>query len=177
MIMNNNHHPLIELAKSAILNYLAGRNTEMPHNIDPEYLNERAGVFVTIMKNGELRGCIGTCAPTKLNIAQEVATNAVAAAFDDPRFEPVSGEEIEQLNFEISIMKKPELVKDISGLNPKIFGILVIASGSGRSGLLLPDIKGVDSVERQLAIACKKGGIDPDKEKILIYKFMVKKIS
>jgi AMMECR1 domain-containing protein len=85
-------------------------------------------------------------------------------------------------------LNEPELVKDIKELNPKKYGVIVKTfpiSPSGdvvfnghfvaKSGLLLPDLEGVDSVEQQISIACQKAGIDPEREKFLIYKFTVEK--
>lgn len=182
---------LVLLAKNAVENFVRGGGKIVSlDNLSEEFLERRAGAFVTITKNGQLRGCIGTYLPTKDNIAEEIIHNAIAAAAEDYRFGPIHEEELPYLSFSVYILNDPELVKDISELNPKKYGIIVktipIARLNGadvifnghsplKSGLLLPDLKGVDTTERQISIACQKGGIDPIKEKIFIYRFAAEK--
>jgi len=135
-----------------------------------------------------LRGCIGTYLPTRENIAKEIVSNAIAAATEDYRFEPIQKKELPYLKYTVYILSKPELVKDIKELDPKKFGIIVktipIASNRDvvfnghspyKSGLLLPGLEGIDTIEKQIAIACRKGGINPTKERIIIYRFKVEK--
>jgi len=148
-----------------------------------EFFKRKAGVFVTIytkyqIQNTkyELRGCIGTYLPTKENIAEEIIHNAIAVATEDYRFGPIQKEELPYLSYTVYILSQPELVKDIKELNPKNFGIIVkTAEMPFKSGLLLPDLEGVDTIEQQISIACQKGGIEPATEKIIIYKFTVEK--
>ena len=183
-------NPYILLAKSAIEIYIKeGKIISSPEDLPREFLTRRAGTFVTIMKNKELRGCIGTYLPTKINIAQEIIHNAVAAATEDYRFNPIQKTELPYLSYTVYILSEPELVKDINELNPKKFGIIVkttpfvypnedvVFDGHVpfKSGLLLPDLEGIDTIEQQISIACQKGGINPEKEKIIIYRFTVKK--
>jgi len=122
-------------------------------------LTGRAGCFVSLKKKGELRGCIGTIAPTTDSIEKEIIRNAVAACSEDPRFDPVDASELEDLSVSVDILGSPEAVSSKANLDPSRYGIIV-TSGFAR-GLLLPDLEGVDTVEKQLAIACRKGGIDP----------------
>lgn len=188
---------LASLAKQAVENYIKNRNIiSPPENLPDEFLNRKAGTFVTIEKNDELRGCIGTYLPTKESIAEEIIANAIAAATEDYRFGPIQKKELSSLSYTVYILSEPELVKDIEELDPKKFGIIVktrqIFSSKNlggqaendvvfnghlpyKSGLLLPDLEGIDTVEKQILIACQKGGIDPEKEKIVIYKFTVDK--
>jgi len=184
-----NHY--ISLAKQAIENYIKeGKIISLPEGLPEEFLTRKAGTFVTIMKDKDLRGCIGTYLSTRENIAEEIIHNAIAAATEDYRFGPVQAEELSYLSYTVYILSEPELVKDIKELDPKKYGIIVktmpITSPNGtdvifnghipyKSGLLLPDLDGVDTVEQQISIACQKGGIDPLREKILIYKFTVEK--
>jgi len=179
------------LAKQAIENYIKeGKIISLPEDLPEEFLTRKAGTFVTIEKDGELRGCIGTYLPTKENIAQEIICNAIAAATEDYRFGPVEKEELSSLSYTVYILSEPELVKNLKELDPKKYGIIVktmlITRPDGtdvvfnghipyKSGLLLPDLEGVDTIEKQISIACQKGGIDPLREKILIYKFTVEK--
>lgn len=182
---------ILEFTKRAVESYVkTGETISLDKGLDKEFLNRKAGVFVTILKDGDLRGCIGTYMPTKNNIAEEVISSAIAAASEDYRFGPIKKEELPYLSYEIYILEEPEPIKDIKELDPKKFGIVVKAmplsfptgidvalSGHMRlkSGLLLPDLDGVDTVEQQISIACQKAGINPLKEKISIYKFRAKK--
>lgn len=182
---------LVKLAKQTVEAYVKeGKIIEPPADLPEEFLKRRAGTFVTIQKNGNLRGCIGTYLPTKENIAQEVIRNAIAAATEDYRFGPIEERELSALSYTVYILSKPELVKNIKELNPKKYGIIVktipITKPNGtdvvfnghlsyKSGLLLPDLEGIDTIEKQISIACQKAGIDLRREKIIIYKFTVKK--
>lgn len=168
-------HPLVELARSAVENYVAG-GTEIavPFGFPKEFLNKKAGVFVTIEKGKELRGCIGTYLSCCQNIAEETICNAISAAVQDYRFGPIEKEELPHLSFTVYVLGEPELVRDQKELNPKKYGVIVKSSNRKRTGLLLPDLKGVDAVTDQISIACAKAGIDPS-EPIALYKFTVEK--
>lgn len=184
-------NPLVLLAKNAVESYIKeGKVIEVLENLPAEFLTKRAGTFVTIEKDGQLRGCIGTYLPTRINIAEEVIRNAIAAATEDYRFGPIEKEELSYLSYTVYILSYPEPVKDIKELDPKKFGIIVktgpftypdqenvVFDGviPYKTGLLLPDLEGVDTIEKQISIACQKGGIDPLREKIFIYKFTVEK--
>ena len=122
--------------------------------------SERAGVFVSLKKFGELRGCIGTTGPTTAMIADEIIQNAISAGLHDPRFDPVRSEELPDLVYSVDILGKPEPVKSRDELDPARYGVIV--RHGARSGLLLPDLDGVDTVSQQLAIACRKAGINPE---------------
>ncbi len=163
---------LVLLAKNTVENYIEkGEIISLPENLPEEFLIKKSGVFITIMKNKELRGCVGTYLPTKKNIAEEIIANAIAAATEDYRFGLIQKEELPELSYMVYILNKPELVKDIKELNPKKYGIIV--KSGPRTGLLLPDLEGIKTTEKQVSIACQKAGIDPAQEKILIYKFTV----
>ncbi len=120
----------------------------------------RAACFVSLHRHGDLRGCIGTILPTMASVAAEIIRNAVSACSEDPRFDPVSPEELEGLEISVDILGRPEPVRDAGELDPAAYGVIVTAGS--RRGLLLPDLEGVDTVTQQLAIACRKGGIRPD---------------
>jgi AmmeMemoRadiSam system protein A len=151
------------LARKAVVEYLLNyRLLKPPPNLPKEMLSRRAGVFVSLHhKNGSLRGCIGTYLPTQKNLAEEIIKNALSAAFRDPRFPPVTLEEIPSLVFSVDILSKPKPVPLNFPLNPKIYG-LIVSSTDGRSGLLLPDIEGVDTPEDQIRICKMKAGIWQD---------------
>lgn len=120
----------------------------------------RAGCFVSLKKHGELRGCIGTIAPVTESIEEEIIRNAIAACSEDPRFEPVEEDELAGLTVSVDILSAPEPVESREALDPSLYGVIV--TSGFRRGLLLPDLEGVDTVDDQLAIACRKGGIDPE---------------
>ncbi len=160
---------ILNLAKEAVETYVKERRVITPQNI-PEELNRRAGAFVTIKKHGELRGCIGTIQGTQPNLAYEIVQNAISSATQDPRFFPVSEEELPELQYSVDILNPPEKVKDISQLDPKVYGVIV--ERGWQRGLLLPDLEGVDTVEEQLRIAALKAGLSLD-EVENIYRFTV----
>ena len=167
-------HPLVFLAKQTVENYIKERKIiSLLEDLPKEFLERKAGTFVTIEKNSELRGCIGTYLPTRENIAEEVIYNAIAAATEDYRFGPIEDKELSSLSYTVYILNEPELIKDIKELDPKKYGIIV--KTETKTGLLLPDLEGVDTIEQQLSITCQKGGIDPNQEKFLIYKFTAEK--
>lgn len=166
--------PHIQLARQAVEEYfLSGLDIAPPHGLPKELTSQKGGVFVTIYNDHELRGCIGTYLPTKINLAEEIIANAITAATQDNRFRPITKEELPQLRYEVSILSQPELVDDLQELDPKKYGVIV--KSGHRSGLLLPDLDGVDTVMDQLAIASQKAGIDINKEKIEVYKFTTAK--
>ena len=174
-------NPYLLLAKQAIESYIKARKIiAPPEDLSKEFFERKAGVFVTIntkykIQNTkyELRGCIGTYLPTRINIAEEIIRNAIAAATEDYRFGPVQEKELSSLSYTVYILDKPELVKDIKELNPQKYGIIV--KTEIKSGLLLPDLDGVDTIEKKITICCQKGGIDPTKEKIFFYRLTTEK--
>ncbi|HHV78734.1 MAG TPA: AmmeMemoRadiSam system protein A [Firmicutes bacterium] len=161
----------VELAKRSLEHYLrTGEYLECPKNL-PEELRHRAGAFVSIHSHGELRGCIGTIAPTKDNVAEEIIQNAVSAGIDDPRFEPISLSELPELEFKVDVLSPMEPVSSVSQLDPCRYGVLV--KKGHRSGVLLPDLPGVNSVKEQLRIAKLKAGIHPDDSDVELFRFTV----
>jgi AmmeMemoRadiSam system protein A len=163
-------HGLVELARKSVEEFVRNREEiEVPETLPPE-MCEKAGVFVCIKKEGQLRGCIGTYMPCCNNIAHETLRNAIAAATQDPRFTPVREEELDLLSYSVDVLSPPERVSGKEELNHKIYGVIV-TSGQ-RRGLLLPDLEGVDSVEEQLRIARAKAGIEPEEE-VEIHRFRI----
>ncbi len=136
----------------------------------PTLDHHRAGCFVSLKRLGELRGCIGTIAPTTSSLTEEIARNAVAAASEDPRFDPLTVDELEGLEVSVDVLGHPEPITSRDQLDPAVYGVIVTAGF--KRGLLLPDLEGVDTVDSQIAIACRKGGIDPD-ESCRIERFTV----
>ncbi|GAB5046643.1 AmmeMemoRadiSam system protein A [Thermodesulfovibrio sp. TK110] len=166
-------HPYVELAKKTVEDYVkTGKIPAIPENIPPD-MKRKAGVFVSIKKKGQLRGCIGTFLPATENIYTEIVRNAVASATEDPRFPPVQPQELEDLEYSVDILSPPEPVKSLDELDPKKYGVIVIKGW--QKGLLLPDIEGVNTVDEQLRIAKLKAGIDPYDSQVEIYKFKVER--
>jgi len=164
-------HPVVKLAKETVESYIREGKIPKPKELTPE-MKEQAGVFVSIHKHGQLRGCIGTFEPTKKNVAEEIMGNAISSATRDPRFPPVSVSELPDLEYSVDILTQPEPVKDIKELDPKEYGVIV--ESGFRRGLLLPDLEGVDSVEEQIAICHLKAGIPPN-EPVKLYRFKVRR--
>lgn len=164
--------PQVELARKAIEAYInEGKRIAPPEGLPPEF-KETAGVFVSLHKGGQLRGCIGTFLPTKTNVAEEIISNAIESSTRDPRFPPLKKEEVPELEISVDVLTHPEPVANIDELDPKKYGIIV--SSAGRRGLLLPDLEGVDTPERQIAICRRKAWIGDD-EPIEIQKFRVRR--
>jgi len=162
-------HPLVSLAKEAVTNYVKNHKVIKPVDLTPE-MKGRAGVFVSLHKNGELRGCIGTIEPAQHNIAEEVIANAISSATSDPRFPPVTTRELQQLDYKVDVLTSPEPVASESELDPHKYGVIVEAGY--RRGLLLPDLEGVGTAQHQIEICYRKAGIKTD-EPVQLYRFEV----
>ena len=147
-----------------------GQKLELPSWVPEELLKTRAGAFVSVHKFGGLRGCIGTIAATKENLALEIIHNAVSAVSEDPRFEPVTQDELKYLDINVDVLGEAEKISSSAELDVKKYGVIV-QSGYKR-GLLLPDLDGVDTVEQQISIAKRKGGIAPG-EDVDLFRFEV----
>lgn len=149
---------IVSLARASLTAAVTGQQALDRVNLSDPALPARAGAFVTLHRGGELRGCIGTIAPTQPTLALEVARNAVSAALHDPRFSPLTAPELDDLDISVDVLGEPEACT-IADLDPKRYGVIV-SSGFAR-GLLLPDLEGVDTVADQVAIATRKAGITP----------------
>ena len=157
----------------ASLEYFVKRHEYLPVPKDlPEELQGRHGAFVSIKVDGALRGCIGTFLPTRDNLAQEIIYNAVSAGMNDPRFSQVTEEELPELVYDVDVLTEPEPIDSPKALDVRRYGVIVQAGN--RRGLLLPDLEGVDTVEQQISIARRKGGIG-EKEKVQLYRFEVER--
>jgi AmmeMemoRadiSam system protein A len=151
------HNPLIELAYNAIQLYLKGRVRIAPPRAFYKILESKAACFVSLKKHGELRGCMGTIEHAEVTLGREIISNAIRAATGDPRFPPVTLEELDEIDITVDVLERMrECNRD--SLDPKEFGI-VIEQGE-RRGVLLPNLPGVDTVDRQIEIAARKAGID-----------------
>jgi AmmeMemoRadiSam system protein A len=148
--------PLVGYARRVIEAEVKGEGSPLTEGLE-RWTRERAGVFVSLKKFGELRGCIGTIAPTQANLLREVEHNAIAAATHDPRFVPVADDELDDLLYSVDVLKPAEAIDNIADLDPKRYGVIV--RRGQRQGLLLPNLEGVETVAEQVAIARRKAGI------------------
>ena len=170
---------LVTLAKDTIKHFLdKGTLMVKPENY-PIELDEKLGVFVTLNKKNNLRGCIGYAEPIKpaIDATMEVA---ISAAFNDPRFHQVSKDEYDDLDFEVTVLTKPELI-EVAHYKQYFDEIeigrdgLIIQKGYAR-GLLLPQVATENALttEEFLEHTCMKAGISADSwmdESCDVYKF------
>jgi AmmeMemoRadiSam system protein A/AmmeMemoRadiSam system protein B len=161
----------VHLARISLETYVTtGKHAKIPENLPEELMNRKAGVFVSLKKHGSLRGCIGTISPVTESIAKEILRNAVSSGAEDPRFPPVTEEELDELVYSVDVLAEAEPIKAMTDLDVKRYGVIV-TSGRKR-GLLLPNLEGVDTVEEQVSIARKKAGIY-DNENFTMERFEV----
>ena len=142
----------------------------LPEDLPSELTSRRAGAFVSLHKDGNLRGCIGTIMATQNTLAEEILQNAISACSRDPRFSPVTEDELDDIEYSVDVLGEPERVFDVKDLDVRRYGVIV--ENGGRRGLLLPDLEGVDTVEEQIAISKRKAGIRPE-EKVSLWRFEV----
>ncbi|MBQ8706728.1 MAG: AmmeMemoRadiSam system protein A [Succinivibrionaceae bacterium] len=161
----------VKLAIATIEHYVKnGSQPPMPKELPRDLLDVRAGAFVSIHKRGDLRGCIGTIAPVADCLAREIMDNAVSAAARDPRFDPITPDELKWLEINVDVLSAAEDISSEAELDVKKYGVIV--SAGGRRGLLLPDLEGVDTVRQQVEIARRKAGIPPG-QKVKLQRFQV----
>ena len=161
----------VKLARSSVESYVRfGEKIRIPEGLSEDLKNTRAGAFVSIHKFGALRGCIGTIGPTKGSLAEEIIENAISASTRDPRFPPVTEDELPWLEINVDVLGEPEPISSEDELDPKVYGVIV-TSGYKR-GLLLPDLEGVDTPRQQIEIASRKAGIKRG-ERVSLERFRV----
>ena len=170
---------LVKIAKEAIEHYIETKEKmEIPEGY-PIELDEKLGVFVTLNKNNALRGCIGYAEPIEPAIKATIDV-AIAAAFNDPRFSAVTKDEFQILDFEVTVLTKPELI-EVAHPDQYFEEIeigtdgLIIQKGYSR-GLLLPQVatENAFTIEEFLEHTCMKAGISADSwmdESCDVYKF------
>lgn len=161
----------VRLARLSLETYVQSHGYAKLSDGLPEGLTQtKAGAFVSLKKDGRLRGCIGTILPTQDSLAKEILRNAISAGTQDPRFSPVTVDELPDLVYDVDVLTTPERIADKTQLDVKRYGVIV--ESGGRRGLLLPDLAGVDSVDEQIDIARRKGNIGRN-EKVTLYRFEV----
>lgn len=173
--IRENEDPYVKLARESIEFYVRNNRRMLAPEIGlpREMIDKAAGVFVSLKKDGHLRGCIGTTEPNQTNIATEIIHNSVSAAANDPRFDPVEESELPYIIYSVDVIMKPEPIESIDELDPKKYGVVV--SSGFKYALLLPDLEGIDTVDQQLEAVMQKAGITKSKEKdkMVIEKFTV----
>jgi len=163
----------LALAREAVERYvLAGLVATPPPSVPPA-LGEARGVFVTLRVHGRLRGCIGTLAPSRPDVAHEIVACGIAAAVRDPRFPPVRPDELADLEYEVDILDDLERAGGVADLDPRVYGV-VVDGAAGQRGVLLPGIDGVDDAAHQVRIACEKAGLAPDAP-VALSRFVVRR--
>lgn len=161
-----------ELAKLTVETYIKEKKTPSAETKIEGVELHKAGTFTTIKTHDyELRGCIGTIFPTKNTVTEEIISNSISAATKDPRFPAIQRQELPNLKYSVDILHPPEQVSGHDELNPKIYGLIVVGE-SGRQGLLLPDLEGIDTVEQQIKFCMQKADIYED-EGLKLYRFKV----
>lgn len=127
---------IVKLARWAVECRLKNKSTaKLPFKVHP-LLTKKTGLFVTITKNGNQRGCMGTIEPVYGSAAREIIANAQKAAFSDTRLRPLNYTEFNQIKFHISIVGPLKPVSGIGELAPDRLGLIV--RYNGKSGVLLP---------------------------------------
>lgn len=163
MELRDREDAYVKLARQTIEMYVsAGEIPKVPQGLPEEMYTHRAGAFVSIKENGGLRGCIGTIQATTRSVAEEIVQNAVSAAVKDPRFPPITCDELDKLSISVDILGETEKIASPDELDVKRYGVIV--TKGYKRGLLLPNLEGVNTVEEQIAIAKNKAGIGAQEE-------------
>jgi MEMO1 family protein len=163
-----------ELARRAVETFVQSGQILQPPKTTHPLLRSRAPCFVSLKtRNSELRGCIGTIEPVKDSLAEEIIVNAISAATNDPRFDPVQADELPDLRYSVDVLH-PSEEATMADLDPALYGVIVEDESGLKRGLLLPDIPGIDNAQQQVDIAARKAGIDED-DRIKLYRFRVER--
>lgn len=164
--------PYVALARASVETFVrTGQPLALPGGLPPELSEARAGVFVSLHKGGDLRGCIGTVSPVTGSVAAEIIRNGVAAASEDPRFTPVGEEELDALSYSVDVLFTPMSIDSLAELDPERYGVIV--TKGFKRGLLLPNLEGVDTAQQQVDIAKRKAGIDLFDDDVELERFEV----
>ena len=162
----------IKLARNSLETFVTTHgHMPLPHSLPENMYQERAGAFVSLHINGQLRGCIGTIAPVQENLAMEIIENAVSAGTKDPRFPPVKESELPFIEISVDVLSPAEDIASMDELDVKEYGVIV--TKGYKRGLLLPNLDGVDTIEEQVAIAKKKAGIPESDNDVKLQRFRV----
>ncbi|HEV8487681.1 MAG TPA: AmmeMemoRadiSam system protein A [Blastocatellia bacterium] len=148
------------LARLSIEKFIGEGLTISPPQHPTGVLAQRAGTFVTLRTlAGELRGCVGTTEPLHSTVAEEIIQNAISSATRDPRFPPVTVEELADLTYGVDVLSQPEPALGPGDLDAGRFGVIIETLDAQRRALLLPRIRGIDTVDQQWKAVHQKAGI------------------
>ena len=160
MLNEQQRRQLLQLARTSIESALDGRKFELRESDYDDVLRRPAGAFVTLTKEGELRGCIGSIRAME-PLYRAVAASAINAAFNDPRFSALRRDEMPKIEVEISVMGPIVPVRNIEEIEVGRDGLII---SCGRyAGLLLPQVATEYGWDRQtfLSQTCIKAGLEP----------------
>ena len=178
-----NKGALLPAIARAVITKQLGIAATIPKTADNPRLNDLAATFVTLKKNGELRGCIGSL-KARYSLMDDLQSNAIAAAFHDPRFPPLSENELNQVQIEVSVLSSPEKIEFVSEadllaqLKPHIDGV-IFSYGNNRSTFLPQVWEKLSSSELFMSQLKQKAGLAADfwSDEVLIYRYRVEKFS
>lgn len=162
VLTSDHRRTLLTIARDSIEAVLDGRRHELDSARMEEPLRRPAGAFVSLHTHaGDLRGCIGSIQAVA-PLFHAVSSNAVNAAFRDPRFPPLERAELDQIHVEISVMSPIQRIVDVSEIEVGVHGLIV--SNGSRAGLLLPQVATEYGWDREtfLSQTCRKAGLPGD---------------
>lgn len=165
------------LARAAVETYVLKREIIEPAaSPRASLLSRPSACFVCIKTLGrDLRGCIGTVEPEESSLAKEVVVNAIKAATRDPRFKPLSGDELSTVRYSVDVLGRLEPA-EFDDLDPSVFGVVVTNHSGSRRGLLLPAIESIGTPGQQVGVAARKAGIEVG-EPLKLYRFRTHRFS
>ncbi|MCR4807268.1 MAG: AmmeMemoRadiSam system protein A [Lachnospiraceae bacterium] len=164
--------PYVKLARETIESYIRDRKKpSLPAGLPDDMTGRKAGVFVSIHKEGRLRGCIGTISAVYDSIGEEIIENAISASTRDPRFDPIRPDELAMLEINVDVLSDAEDIKSKDELDVKKYGVIV--TKGYKRGLLLPNLDGVDTVDEQVSIALRKAGMSENEKGYSLQRFEV----
>lgn len=168
---------ITSLARAAVETYVLKRQVIEPAASPRASLLSRPSACFVCIKTleRELRGCIGTIEPEESSLAEEVIANAIKAATRDPRFKPLSADELSALRYSVDVLGRLEPV-EFEDLDPSVFGVVVTNHSGSRRGLLLPALESIETPGQQVGVAARKAGIEAG-EPVKLYRFRTHRFS
>jgi AmmeMemoRadiSam system protein A/AmmeMemoRadiSam system protein B len=161
---------LLSLARASLETYVTtGAQPHLPLDL-LEAFRERQACFVTLRSHGQLRGCVGTIAPARPSLAEEVVENAIGAGTRDYRFSPVEPDELADIRCSVDVLSPMEVASSMADFDPSVYGMVVMQGP--RAGVLLPGIPEIVNAAQQYEVCCQKAGIT-SQDGIQLYRFTV----
>ncbi len=164
-----------DLARLSVERFIQEGEEIIPPASPVGILAERAGAFVTLRDiEGVLRGCIGTIEPARPNVAEEIIQNAMSAATRDPRFNPITSDELSRIRYGVDVLSQAERVSGPEDLDPAVYGVIIEAMEDHRRAVLLPRIEGIETVDKQWDALHQKARIRMG-TRIRVFRFTVRR--